>query len=56
VMIYFGVETKIALLERLEAMLQPGGHLIVSLSETLKGVTSRLQLVEPSIYRRPADV
>ncbi|WP_035858207.1 CheR family methyltransferase [Cryptosporangium arvum] len=56
VMIYFGVETKIALLERLETMLQPGGHLIVSLSETLKGVTSRLQLVEPSIYRRPADV
>ncbi|MFG1926587.1 CheR family methyltransferase [Cryptosporangium sp. NPDC048952] len=56
VMIYFGPETKIALLERLEAMLQPGGHLIVSLSETLKGVTSRLQLVEPSVYQRPADV
>ncbi|GAA0229582.1 protein-glutamate O-methyltransferase CheR [Cryptosporangium japonicum] len=56
VMIYFGADTKIALLERLEAMLQPGGHLIVSLSETLKGVTSRLQLVEPSVYRRPIDV
>lgn len=56
VMIYFGVDTKIALLQRLEAMLQPGGYLIVSLSETLKGVTSRLRLVEPSVYQRPADV
>jgi len=56
VMIYFGAETKIALLERLETMLQPGGHLIVSLSETLKGITSRLTMVEPSVYRRPPDV
>ena len=56
VMIYFGPETKIALLERLETMLQPGGHLIVSHSETLKGITSRLTMVEPSIYRSPDDV
>jgi chemotaxis protein methyltransferase CheR len=56
VMIYFGADTKIALLERLEEMLRPGGYLIVSLSETLKGITSRLRMVEPSVYRRPADV
>lgn len=52
VMIYFGADTKIALVERLEEMLQPGGHLIVSLSETLKGITSRLTMVEPSVYCR----
>ncbi|SHN45369.1 CheR family methyltransferase [Cryptosporangium aurantiacum] len=52
VMIYFGADTKVALLERLEEMLQPGGHLIVSLSETLKGITSRLTMVEPSVYCR----
>ncbi|GAA3392220.1 CheR family methyltransferase [Cryptosporangium minutisporangium] len=52
VMIYFGADTKVALVERLEEMLQPGGHLIVSLSETLKGITSRLTMVEPSVYCR----
>ncbi|MFI5958404.1 CheR family methyltransferase [Cryptosporangium sp. NPDC051539] len=52
VMIYFGADTKIALVERLEEMLQPGGYLIVSLSETLKGISSRLKMVEPSVYAR----
>jgi chemotaxis protein methyltransferase CheR len=52
VMIYFGPETKMGLIERLEQMLQPGGHVIVSLSETLKGVTEQLQMVEPSVYAR----
>ena len=34
-------------------MLRPGGHLIIGHAETLNGIPSRLQLVEPSIHRMP---
>lgn len=51
VMIYFERETKVDLIHRLQNMLCPGGYLIVSLSETLNGIPSRLRMVEPSIYR-----
>ncbi|GAA0744020.1 CheR family methyltransferase [Dactylosporangium roseum] len=53
VMIYFDLPTKTALIQRLQEMLYPGGHLIVSLSETLNGIPSRLRMVRPSIYRLP---
>ena len=51
VMIYFGIETKTEVIGRLQEMLHPGGYLIVSLSETLNGIASRLRPVEPSVYR-----
>ncbi|MER7008832.1 CheR family methyltransferase [Dactylosporangium sp. NPDC000555] len=54
VMIYFDLPTKAALIQRLQEMLYPGGHLIVSLSESLNGIPSRLRMVRPSIYRLPA--
>ncbi|MGI5240880.1 CheR family methyltransferase [Dactylosporangium sp. CA-139066] len=54
VMIYFDQPTKAALVQRLQNMLHPEGHLIVSLSETLNGIPSHLRMVRPSIYRLPA--
>ena len=51
VMIYFDNDTKIGLVTRLQEMLQPGGHFIISLSETLNGIPSKLRMVQPSVYR-----
>ena len=51
VMIYFGAETKKGLLRRVERMLRPGGHLLVSHSESLNGLDSALTRVSASIYR-----
>lgn len=51
VMIYFETATKVEVIGRLQEMLHPGGYLIVSLSETLNGIPSRLRAVQPSIYR-----
>ena len=48
-----GAETKVLLVQRLQEMLRPGGHLIIGHAETLNGIPSRLQLVEPSIHRMP---
>ncbi|MFF5296830.1 CheR family methyltransferase [Paractinoplanes globisporus] len=55
VMIYFDPETKRELILRLQEMLQPGGYLIVGRSESLNGIPSRLQMIEPSIYRTPGQ-
>ncbi|MBY0574451.1 MAG: SAM-dependent methyltransferase [Undibacterium sp.] len=52
VMIYFDMETKQKLLQRLYEKLRPGGYFFVSHSETLNGLNSPLQMVSPSIYRR----
>lgn len=53
VMIYFDLETKRRLIARLEPMLRPGGHLFVSHSENLNGVSDAFKVVQPSIYRKP---
>jgi chemotaxis protein methyltransferase CheR len=55
VMIYFDPETKRGLVQRLQEMLHPGGYFIVSHSESLNGIPSRLQMIEPSIYRIPGQ-
>lgn len=52
VMIYFDMETKQKLVQRLYEKLRPGGYFIISHSETLNGINSALKLVGPSIYRR----
>jgi len=51
IMIYFDLETKIKLVENLIKRLHPGGYLIVGHSESLNGVTNKLSLISPSIYR-----
>lgn len=53
VMIYFDVETKRKVVQRLMAAIKPGGHLLIGHSESLNGVCDELQVVSPSIYRKP---
>jgi len=52
VMIYFEMDTKRRVLQRLIPFLKPGAYLIVGHSESLNGVTEDLKPVSPSIYRR----
>jgi chemotaxis protein methyltransferase CheR len=53
VMIYFNRETKEQVLARLLPLLRQGGYLIISHAESLHGLQTGLQLVSPSIYRKP---
>lgn len=53
VLIYFDQETKRQVVERLLPLLKKGGHFLVSHSETLSDISTSLNLVAPSIYRKP---
>ena len=53
VMIYFNADTKRQVVDRLLKHLRPGGHFIISHSESLNGVNDTLKVVKPSIYRKP---
>jgi len=53
VLIYFDQDTKKQVVERLIAALKPGGYFFVSHAESLHRVTDHLQLISPSIYRKP---
>lgn len=53
VMIYFGLQTKQDVISRVVSRLLPGGHLIVSHSESLNGIRTPLRMVRPSIYHLP---
>lgn len=55
VMIYFSAETKRQVVARLLPLLRPGGHFIISHSESLHGVTDALQMIKPSIYCKRSD-
>jgi chemotaxis protein methyltransferase CheR len=55
VMIYFSMDTKREVVARMLPLLKPGGHFIISHSESLHGVTDQLQMVKPSIYRKRSD-
>ncbi|PIE25533.1 MAG: chemotaxis protein CheR [Neptuniibacter caesariensis] len=52
VMIYFDKDTQMNLLERMAAMLKPGGYLFVGHSETLARKTTRFRLVGHTIYKK----
>lgn len=52
VMIYFDMDTKQRLVERIQHYLRPGGYFIISHSESLNGMKSDLKMVSPSIYRK----
>ena len=54
VMIYFDVESRRLLVERLFDQLAPGGYLFVGHSESLLGLGHRFKAVWPSVYVRPA--
>lgn len=53
VMIYFDQPTRVSLVDRLLALLRPGGYFIVSHSESLNGITNKLESLGSSIYRLP---
>jgi chemotaxis protein methyltransferase CheR len=52
-MIYFDLETKRKVVQRLMAAIKPGGHLLIGHSESLNGVCDGLQTVAPAVYRKP---
>lgn len=54
VMIYFSQETKAGLLSRVSEVLRPGGYLLIGHAESLQGLNNELELVVPSVYRKPA--
>jgi chemotaxis protein methyltransferase CheR len=54
VMIYFDVESRRLLVERLFEQLAPGGYLFVGHSESLLGLGHRFKAVHPSAYVRPS--
>ena len=54
VMIYFDLDTKRRVVERVSQKLRPGGYLIVGHSESLHGFAGPLRLVRPTIYQMPA--
>jgi chemotaxis protein methyltransferase CheR len=54
VMIYFDMETKRRVVQRLLSLLRPGGYFFISHSESLNGVNDELKIVMPSVYRKVA--
>jgi chemotaxis protein methyltransferase CheR len=52
VMIYFDLPTKRGVVERVQALLKPGGHLCIGHAETLHQVCDTLTPVAPAIYRK----
>ncbi len=52
VMIYFDIETKQKLVERLRNRLELGGYLIVGHSESLNQVNDKMKVIQPSVYQR----
>lgn len=53
VLIYFDQNTKTQVVENLLNALKPGGYFFISHSESLHSVTDKLQMIKPSIYRKP---
>lgn len=53
VMIYFDHPTKCKIMAKMLPMLRSKGYFIVSLSESLNGVTDDLMMISPSIYQKP---
>ena len=53
VMIYFNLETKRQVVARVLATIKPGGYFCVGHSESLNDITQAVELVAPSIYRKP---
>lgn len=52
VMIYFDLETKRRVIERLIPLLKQGGYLLIGHSESLNGITDKVQSIRPAIYRK----
>lgn len=53
VLIYFDEDTKAQVVRRVISKLEPGGYFFTSHTETLHGISVDLEMVSPSIYRKP---
>ncbi|MEQ1566509.1 MAG: protein-glutamate O-methyltransferase CheR [Myxococcota bacterium] len=53
VMIYLDAPARTRLVEEFERLLAPGGILMIGHSESLTGMTRKLEVVCPSVYRMP---
>ncbi|MDH5613051.1 MAG: protein-glutamate O-methyltransferase [Gammaproteobacteria bacterium] len=53
VMIYFDQDTKRKVIARMLPYLKRGGYLLIGHSESLNGITDKLETIKPSIYRKP---
>jgi chemotaxis protein methyltransferase CheR len=54
VMIYFNNETKREVVARVIATIKPGGYFCIGHSESLNDISTAVQMVAPSIYKKPA--
>lgn len=52
VMIYFDRELRARIVEEAHRLLEPGGYLVVGHAETLLGMDSQFEYVQPSVYRK----
>lgn len=52
-LIYFDQQTKKQIVDRLLGVLKPKGYFFISHSESLHRITDSLELIRPSIYRKP---
>jgi chemotaxis protein methyltransferase CheR len=53
VMIYFNGDTKRHVVARVLSLLKPGGHFCIGHSESLNDISTAVEQVAPSIYRKP---
>ena len=53
VLIYFDLQTKQHVVSQAVRRLKPGGFLMVGHSESLNGITAGVNVVVPSVYRKP---
>jgi len=53
VMIYFNGDTKRQVVARVLGLLKPGGHFCIGHSESLNDISSAVEALAPSIYRKP---
>lgn len=53
VMIYFDLATKRRVIDRLIPLLKQGGYLLIGHSESLNGISDKVQSLRPAIYRKP---
>lgn len=52
-MIYFEMETKLALVKRFYDVLRPGGYLFIGHAESIPRDSTDYEYIKPAIYRRP---
>jgi chemotaxis protein methyltransferase CheR len=53
VMIYFNTETKRQVVARVISTIKPGGYFCIGHSESLNDISTAVQMVAPSIYKKP---